>query len=520
MKKLVSIFCIFLSVVSPFGVRLANALLLIITSPAWASPSFSGTPWAFTENYGPNTAGFSVGHTLHVGAVVNDTLGVPENILSAFADNPDPSQPDYMLPIQNIGPIFPIGLYEVVTAYTGQMGQWTVTVVNNQGETVTANTNVLDNVRVIPLATNLQVTGPTLAPTITWDPVFFDRDNDSSTPDVEVELYRVRLLNNVNDQFFRSDRITDNKFIVPHGLIVPGLTTIRLEAQHIDDDGAQENRSSTFVRFVAAKPFSVELIRPCYQAKDFLTLEFPARALAFDEDGMLFSVDANEELDNVVNRSMVTVFSAETGAVYVHYETTARGVSGLEFDEDGNLYVSEFDDGSDSGLIRVIDSAGVTIRIIELPDFRPTGVSVDKDGSIYFPGRRFSQPTFGNIYVVDSSGEPKIVVEGLVGTGIAVEDDDNIFVSTSSSQSDPTIRGQAIYRIELDDDEVRLFIFATFDTRDTDELTFDDEGRLYTLPAVFSPPNRRPTTPILQLFEICDDDCDTDNDDDDDKNDD
>jgi hypothetical protein len=236
-------------------VGIAAILLTLCTTPAWAVPLFtSGGPWAHTENYGTNSAGFGVGHFLHVGATVYDPLGVPENILSANATALTSGQPDYILPFLDIGAIF-VGLYEALPTYTDQMGQWEVTVENYQGETETGYTNILDDVHVIPLATNLQATGSTLAPTIIWDPVLFDADNNTGTPDVEVDSYRIRLLNSSHDQFWKSGLIYDNSFIVPDGLIVPGLTYIRLEARDHDDVGLptqhQENRSSTFTQFNA-----------------------------------------------------------------------------------------------------------------------------------------------------------------------------------------------------------------------------------------------------------------------------
>ena len=103
---------------------------------------------------------------------------------------------------------------------------------------------------MIPLATNLQVSGSLLAPTLTWDPVFFDSDNDQSTPDLEVDNYRIRLLNSSTQQFFLSSPITGHSFTIAPGLIEPGLTYIRLLANDFDQ-GTLENRSSTFTQFTA-----------------------------------------------------------------------------------------------------------------------------------------------------------------------------------------------------------------------------------------------------------------------------
>lgn len=224
-----------------------TALLLTFAAPASAAPMIT-TPFAFTENFGPNTAGFATGHILQLGGFVDDPLGVPGNIASATATLL-PAGPTTVLPFQNIGSIFS-GLYNSLTPYAGETGQWEIRIENLQSEVATANTNILDDVHAIPLATNLTVSGPLLAPLIAWDPVLFDDDNMSASPDVEVDQYRIRLLDSATNQFFRSGPIVGNSFQVPAGLIVPGVTHIRLEARDFDNN-ALENQSSTFVQFFA-----------------------------------------------------------------------------------------------------------------------------------------------------------------------------------------------------------------------------------------------------------------------------
>lgn len=239
--------------------QLVSPMLFICTLPAWAGLSFTSDPLTFTENFGPNTAGFASGHKFHLGVTVADDNGVPGNIVSAEATALTTNQPNYTLPYLDIGLIFQ-GLYETVIDYTGQTGQWQIVVTNQQNNTVTGSTNDLNDVHIIPLATNLQPTGSLLAPTITWDPVLFDHDNNATTSNVEVDSYRIRLLNSSTQQFFRSGNITGHSFTVPLGLIVPGVTYIRLEAIDLDG-GTLENRSSTFTSFTAVpEPGTVGLI--------------------------------------------------------------------------------------------------------------------------------------------------------------------------------------------------------------------------------------------------------------------
>lgn len=227
-------------------------ILSLTTSPTWAIPILTD-PFAFTENFGPNEVGFTAGHRFKVGAFVNDPLGVPDNITSVAAINSNTGQPDYNLPFLNIGSIFS-GLYEANDAYSGQLGVWDITVTNDQNETANASTTELKDVHVLPLATNLVATGSLLAPTVTWDPILYDHDKDASTDAEEVDIYRIRLLNDSMNQFFRSNPFTGNSFTVPDGLILPGdMVTIRLEASDFDGD-ALANRSSTFTEFAAPVP--------------------------------------------------------------------------------------------------------------------------------------------------------------------------------------------------------------------------------------------------------------------------
>jgi hypothetical protein len=238
---------------------LSTALLLSLAGPASALPILNDS-FAFTENRGPNTAGFLTGHILQLGATVSDTHpdGVPGNIASATARNLTTNQ-TRTLPFLNIGSIF-TGLYNSIDPYAGETGQWEIRVENNQGEADTATTHDLDKVHIIPLATNLAATGPSLAPLIIWDPVLFDDDNNLSTSLVEVDAYRIRLLNSSTQQFFRSAPIFGNSFQVPTGLIVPGVTHIRLLASDFDD-GSLENRSSTFTQFNAVpEPATLALL--------------------------------------------------------------------------------------------------------------------------------------------------------------------------------------------------------------------------------------------------------------------
>lgn len=230
-------------------------LFLSCVPLAWASPTFIwNSPNAYTDNRGPNDVGITPGHYFHVGAFVEDPLGVPDNISSVIAYGTVAGQSDYSCSNYS-STLFGQGLYEHITPYTGQMGQWRVVATNHQNETVEAYTNYLD-AYLIPLATNLTATGSYLNPTITWDPVLYDHDFDENTEKVEVDNYRIRLVRMIegqSDSYFRSSALYGNIYTVPSDLILPGETVyIRLEARQRDfDENVMENRSDTFITYTA-----------------------------------------------------------------------------------------------------------------------------------------------------------------------------------------------------------------------------------------------------------------------------
>jgi hypothetical protein len=221
------------------------------------------SPFLFTENFGPNSAGVFVGQAMQLGAFVSDALGVPGNIQSVTATALTPGQPNFTL-FLGTQPILG-AFYSILPPYTGQLGQWQITAQNKQGQTVSVLTHVLDKPRIIPLAQNIQFTDNSLTPTITWDPVLFDHDNNPETPPVPVAGYEVRILplTGVANTFFRSAFLTQPSFTVPPGVLSPGQSVFfRIRA--FDTDSAEpgsptENASSTFSSFFSTNAFLVPI---------------------------------------------------------------------------------------------------------------------------------------------------------------------------------------------------------------------------------------------------------------------
>ena len=247
-------------------------------------------------------------------------------------------------------------------------------------------------------------------------------------------------------------------------------------------------------------------LAPGYFVSDSFMFSFETPAIAFDANQNLYTVDKTDFSGAPSNTINILKLDAATGystsSVYATY--SGFGISGLEFDDQGNLYVAEFiRDGVflDRGRISKIDDTSLTqSTIADLPDYRPTGITLDEDGNIYFPGRLESDLDFGNLYKIDSGlGMPEVFVSDFVGTGIAIDASGDMFASTSSV----SVAGQesrVIYTFDLDTLARSLFA-RSFPT--VEELTFDWEGiDLYVLevtdftPGETNPPEMITISPV------------------------
>ena len=299
----------------------------------------------------------------------------------------------------------------------------------------------------------------------------------------------------------------------PQSPTVTGSIDTPGNAQAVDVAGfyayVADGESGLQVIDLCPNPFSVRYLDPGYRAEDFLRLPFPTAAIAFDSIGDLYTEDATDNASGTIN---ILKLDAATGystwSTYASYPTSAIGVNGLAFNGAGSLFVSEFNADKDSGFIRKIDTATQSvIHTIPLPDFRPTGIDIDTSGNTYTPGRLASDPTFGNIYKIDSSGGIHILVAGLIGTGIAVDNSGNILVSTPERDVSPLV-SQSLYMYKST--TLKPTLIATFDEDYIEELTFDAKGNLYVfdhkrencgqkIMKLLLPPKAMPWIPLLLL---------------------
>jgi hypothetical protein len=111
---------------------------------------------------------------------------------------------------------------------------------NDKGESNSIVTRLLENQIKLDLATNIQVSGPLLTPTFSWDTV------------AEAESYRVRIYDQFNVRIFDSLGILGStSFTLPAGtLSIDREYSARIIANDLDATHTYlENRSSVWVDF-------------------------------------------------------------------------------------------------------------------------------------------------------------------------------------------------------------------------------------------------------------------------------
>lgn len=161
-------------------------------------------------------------------------------------------------------------LYASRTPYNGEIGQWVITA-NDGAGTATTTTYALDDPQLLPLATNLSVSGPLLAPTLTWDSFeekgyssFFVPSFPGETPppgyDFYMQTVSIRLAKSGMPIIYQSTSFYTNvtSYTIPEGILAENEKYLfDLYLTHSDFYTATttpwtshtENMSETFVRY-------------------------------------------------------------------------------------------------------------------------------------------------------------------------------------------------------------------------------------------------------------------------------
>ena len=162
------------------------------------NPAAGYGPFLFTENFGPNGAGYSEGWFLSVGAFVSDPKGVPGNITSITASQAEGANFFHLNYFYKL-PFFQywgVENFRVPYGLSGPTGQWTITATNNDGDVVSADTHILDRPAMLPTTA---VHFENLAGTwvVLWDFAPFRAYANG------VDQIEIRVLRSPEDQLFR-----------------------------------------------------------------------------------------------------------------------------------------------------------------------------------------------------------------------------------------------------------------------------------------------------------------------------
>lgn len=209
----------------------------------------------------------------------------------------------------------------------------------------------------------------------------------------------------------------------------------------------------------------------------------PTRAIEFDSLGNLYIENTTDDGSGqivILKLDMASGYSASS--VFASYGTVYKGVTGLDFDGLGSLYVSERSADGDAGIVRKIDVASQALQgdVMTFANHRPTGVDADSAGNVYYSGRKDSNGTWGKLFQIDSFGIRTELSASTVATGIALDASGNIFISTPK-RTDLALLNNSIYMFKATDVSLlNPILIATFDIAGG-ELTFDDAGNLFMI---------------------------------------
>ena len=206
-------------------------------------------PFAFKDRFqaGAQQLGFPEGNVLQLGCFIEPADSpikevIIKNLDTGLILTATPANP---------GNIMPGGLYQVqpMPPFNPEkhMGVWEIRVKDEKGNEATAKTHKMDIKGEMPYVEGLKASGDPLAPVITWSP-------PKNLPEGIQVKYRIRLLTDGNNQFFRSGDIFDTTYEIPQGQIKSDDLSniyIRIECRGLDKNDFHsvplEFQSDTFM---------------------------------------------------------------------------------------------------------------------------------------------------------------------------------------------------------------------------------------------------------------------------------
>jgi hypothetical protein len=170
--------------------------------------------WAFVNRFQPGSQqlGTPEGNVIQVGCMIKAT---DSPIKEVTAKNLDSGLVLEAPPV-NVGKIWS-GVYEIPLPPfdpSKHMGVWEIRAIDDKGNEATVNTHKLDMKGEMPYLEGLKASGSPLAPTISWS-----APNEKDIPQGAEVKYRIRLLKDMNDQFYKSEIITNTSLQIPEGNI-------------------------------------------------------------------------------------------------------------------------------------------------------------------------------------------------------------------------------------------------------------------------------------------------------------
>lgn len=193
--------------------------------------------WAFMNRFQPvsHQIGFPEGNVIQVGCLVKPA-GSP--IKEVTVKNLDSGLVLEAPPV-NVGNIWS-GLYEIPLPPfdpSKHMGAWEIRVIDEKGNEATAKTAKLSLKGEMPYLKGLKASGNRFAPMISWS-----APDEGGIPQGAGVRYRVRLLKDMNNQFYKSKIIADTSHQIPEGTIKDedlSKVYVRVECQGWDKNNKE-----------------------------------------------------------------------------------------------------------------------------------------------------------------------------------------------------------------------------------------------------------------------------------------